>query len=232
MQRFMDRLEAHYGKKPIVYTSVDFHRDNLVGHFQNYPFWVRSVAAHPQKIYDSRRWAFWQYTSTGVVPGRMAFSTANTSGVMTERMRINSAGAIFLTGVTTTASAANAFIDSGSSPANSILRSTSSLAYKRDVEPLDEGLAERFVRAARPIWYRSKATADNPAWSWYGLGAEDVAAIDPRMAQWGRQTEGGPLVPDGVAYDRLGVLLLPLVRSLLDRVAALEGAAAGGIRLQ
>lgn len=69
MQRFMDRLEAHYGKKPIIYTSVDFHRDNLVGHFQNYPFWVRSVAAHPQKIYDSRRWAFWQYTSTGVVPG-------------------------------------------------------------------------------------------------------------------------------------------------------------------
>ncbi|MFD1746996.1 GH25 family lysozyme [Rhizobium helianthi] len=69
MQRFMDRLEAHYGKRPIIYTSVDFHRDNLIGHFQDYHFWVRSVAAHPQKIYEGRRWAFWQYTSTGVVPG-------------------------------------------------------------------------------------------------------------------------------------------------------------------
>ncbi len=69
MQRFMDRLQAHYGKRPIIYTSVDFHRDNLVGHFENHHFWVRSVAAHPEKTYDQRRWAFWQYTSTAVVPG-------------------------------------------------------------------------------------------------------------------------------------------------------------------
>lgn len=69
MQRFMDRIEAHYGKRPIIYTSVDFHRDNLVGQFQDYHFWVRAVAQHPQEIYSERRWAFWQYTSTGVVPG-------------------------------------------------------------------------------------------------------------------------------------------------------------------
>ena len=69
MQRFMNRIEAHYGKRPIIYTTVDFHRENLAGHFGDYHFWVRSVAAHPEKIYPARRWAFWQYTSTGVVPG-------------------------------------------------------------------------------------------------------------------------------------------------------------------
>ncbi len=69
MQRFMDRIEQYYGKRPIIYTSVDFHRDNLVGHFNDYHFWVRSVAAHPENIYADRRWAFWQYTSTGVIPG-------------------------------------------------------------------------------------------------------------------------------------------------------------------
>ena len=69
MKRFMDRLEAHYGKRPIIYTSVDFHRDNLEGAFQDYHFWVRAVAQHPEEIYPARRWAFWQYTSTGVVPG-------------------------------------------------------------------------------------------------------------------------------------------------------------------
>lgn len=69
MKRFMDRLEAYYGKRPIIYTSVDFHRDNLVGYFDNYPFWVRSTAAHPSKIYADRRWSFWQYTGTGIVPG-------------------------------------------------------------------------------------------------------------------------------------------------------------------
>ena len=69
LQRFMDRIEAHYGKRPIIYTTVDFHRDNLVGHFDDYHFWVRSTAAHPEDIYASRTWAFWQYTATGVVPG-------------------------------------------------------------------------------------------------------------------------------------------------------------------
>lgn len=69
MQRFLDRVEAHYGKRPIIYTSVDFHRDNLVGAFEDYHFWLRSVAAHPGEIYPGRRWAFWQYTSTGMVPG-------------------------------------------------------------------------------------------------------------------------------------------------------------------
>ncbi|MFB2550744.1 glycoside hydrolase family 25 protein [Ensifer soli] len=69
MKRFMDRIEKHYGKRPIIYTSVDFHRDNLVGQFNDYHFWVRSVAKHPREIYTDRRWAFWQYTSTGVIPG-------------------------------------------------------------------------------------------------------------------------------------------------------------------
>ncbi|PPJ46108.1 glycoside hydrolase [Rhizobium sp. KAs_5_22] len=69
MKRFMDRIEAHYGKRPIIYTSVDFHRDNLEGSFQDYHFWVRAVAQHPEEIYPDRRWAFWQYTSTGVIPG-------------------------------------------------------------------------------------------------------------------------------------------------------------------
>lgn len=69
LQRFMDRLEKHYGKRPIIYTTVDFHRDNFVGHFEGYHFWLRSVANHPENIYSARKWAFWQYTSTGVVPG-------------------------------------------------------------------------------------------------------------------------------------------------------------------
>ena len=69
LQRFMDRLEAHYGKRPIIYTTVDFHRENLIGHFPNHHFWLRSVADHPENIYSARKWTFWQYTSTGVVPG-------------------------------------------------------------------------------------------------------------------------------------------------------------------
>jgi len=66
---FLDRIEAYYGRKPMIYTTVDFHRDNLEGYFGEYTFWVRSVADHPDNIYNGREWDFWQYTGTGRVPG-------------------------------------------------------------------------------------------------------------------------------------------------------------------
>ncbi|WP_237153533.1 glycoside hydrolase family 25 protein [Oryzibacter oryziterrae] len=69
MQAFLDAVQAYYGKRPVIYTSVDFYRDRLVGAFQNYPLWVRSVAAEPQEKYGNRFWHFWQYTSTGQVKG-------------------------------------------------------------------------------------------------------------------------------------------------------------------
>ena len=39
---------------------------NLKGAFKNYPFWLRSVAAHPSKVYPNRDFVFWQYSGTGL----------------------------------------------------------------------------------------------------------------------------------------------------------------------
>ncbi|WP_019172367.1 glycoside hydrolase family 25 protein [Pseudaminobacter salicylatoxidans] len=69
MQVFMDRLERHYGQRPIIYTAPDFYRDNLQGAFLDYPFWLRSVAAHPSKVYPGRKWIFWQYSGSGLSQG-------------------------------------------------------------------------------------------------------------------------------------------------------------------
>lgn len=69
MQAFMDKLERHYGQRPIIYTAPDFYADNLKGHFQDYPFWLRSVAAHPSKRYPGRNWVFWQYSGSGLSKG-------------------------------------------------------------------------------------------------------------------------------------------------------------------
>lgn len=69
MQVFMDKLERHYGKRPIIYTAPDFYRDNLQGAFLDYPFWLRAVAAHPSKVYPGRRWLFWQYSGSGLSQG-------------------------------------------------------------------------------------------------------------------------------------------------------------------
>ncbi|MEP3435607.1 MAG: GH25 family lysozyme [Hoeflea sp.] len=69
MKIWMDIVGRHYGKRPIIYTPVDFHRENLDGHFKGYQFWLRSVAAHPQDIYPDHPWTLWQYTGTGIMPG-------------------------------------------------------------------------------------------------------------------------------------------------------------------
>ena len=69
LARFASIIKNHYGKTPIIYTTVDFHRKNLEGHFKGYGFWLRSVANSPDGVYAGRDWTFWQYTGTGIVPG-------------------------------------------------------------------------------------------------------------------------------------------------------------------
>lgn len=69
MEIFMRIIKQHYGKRPIIYTTVDFHQQNLAGHFKNDIFWLRSVKAHPKVVYPGRSWAFWQYTGTGRISG-------------------------------------------------------------------------------------------------------------------------------------------------------------------
>ena len=69
MLTFLRIVEKHYGKRPVIYTSVDFHRERLVGALKEYPFWLRSVAAPPRKVYKGRNWLFWQWTGTGKVKG-------------------------------------------------------------------------------------------------------------------------------------------------------------------
>lgn len=62
-------LQGYYHKRPIIYTTVDFYRDNELWKLDGFAFWLRSVAGHPSEVYPNQKWAFWQYTGTGVVEG-------------------------------------------------------------------------------------------------------------------------------------------------------------------
>jgi hypothetical protein len=156
-------------------------------------------------------------------------------------------GNVYFPQTGTTAAAANAFLNSGSSPVNQLLRSTSSLVYKTDVEDLDEEYSHK-IYDLRPIWYRSLADADRKDWSWYGFGAEEVAEIEPRLVHfryneddWEEVTTPDPTeehpdqvktekvlksdavsIPDGVMYDRLTVLIVKEMQLLNDRIKTLE----------
>jgi hypothetical protein len=159
--------------------------------------------------------------------------------------------------LTTTASGANAFLDSGDS--NRLYLSTSSLIYKRDVEDLDSDLADQILNL-RPVWYRSKCDADCQDWSWYGFIAEEVAEIDPRFVHYGYQEDAyefvevtetvdlspedprieegieteevtrqqrqlkadAQKVPNGVAYERLVVPLLDIIKRQKNQIELIE----------
>jgi hypothetical protein len=141
-------------------------------------------------------------------------------------------GTLAIAGHGTTASGANAFIDSTT---GLVSRSTSSLVYKRDVEPMDPASADA-VLALQPIWYRSAIETDRQDWSWWGFAAEEVAAIDPRLVHWGYHPEdydqrfknrrvlrkGAVPRPVGVAYDRMTVPLLSIVQRLAARLRECE----------
>jgi lysozyme len=68
MRIFLQAIEKHFGKKPIIYTTIDFFDQNRLAEFTGYPYWLRSVAAHPDERYK-HPFTFWQYTGTGIVPG-------------------------------------------------------------------------------------------------------------------------------------------------------------------
>ncbi|MFT4015284.1 MAG: GH25 family lysozyme [Paracoccus sp. (in: a-proteobacteria)] len=65
---FKDILHQYYGQRPIIYTTVDFYRDNQLNRWPE-EFWLRSVAGHPRIVYPGQPYSFWQYTGTGQVPG-------------------------------------------------------------------------------------------------------------------------------------------------------------------
>jgi len=66
---FLDTVTRAWGRRPIIYTTVDFWKANELWRLGNHAFWLRSVAGHPSKTFDGHPWTFWQWTGTGRVDG-------------------------------------------------------------------------------------------------------------------------------------------------------------------
>jgi lysozyme len=59
---FLDRLEAHYGVRPIIYTTRQFH-DAHLREMTGERFWVRSILREP--TWRTEEWTLWQYHNRG-----------------------------------------------------------------------------------------------------------------------------------------------------------------------
>ncbi len=65
---WLDRVEAHYGVKPILYTSYKFKTKYLDDPaFDSYPYWIAHY--YVDSVAYVGQWRFWQHTDVGTVPG-------------------------------------------------------------------------------------------------------------------------------------------------------------------
>ena len=66
--KFLNRLELHYGVKPIIYTSYKYMTRYLdTPEFAQYPLWIAHY--YVDTLSYEGAWQFWQHTDYGTVPG-------------------------------------------------------------------------------------------------------------------------------------------------------------------
>jgi lysozyme len=70
LQTFLNKLEKHYGVKPIIYTNINFYNTHLLGKFDKYPLWIAGYFDH-DRFYNEFEtpWVFWQHSEKGKVDG-------------------------------------------------------------------------------------------------------------------------------------------------------------------
>ena len=69
MRRWLRIVEAHYGQKPIIYTTPRFYEEYKLARFKGYEYWLRTTAKTPRQAYPGQSWRFWQYSMTGLIDG-------------------------------------------------------------------------------------------------------------------------------------------------------------------
>ena len=67
LEILLAQLSAHYGRRPLIYTTAEFHDAYLKGRFPRDRFWVRSLVWPP--LIRQEQWILWQYQDRGARRG-------------------------------------------------------------------------------------------------------------------------------------------------------------------
>lgn len=75
IQTFLNLTEAHYGVKPIIYSSSKFYRQNIQEHIKGYPLWIAAYSGKNRLL--GLDWKFHQFSERVRVAGIKGFVDGN-----------------------------------------------------------------------------------------------------------------------------------------------------------
>lgn len=90
LKRWLDKVEKHYGVKPIIYTGEKYYTSFLRDEFKDYTFWIANYNLFVEDICDD--WQFWQFTESASVKGvptDVDLNIYNGTPKMLDYLRIN-----------------------------------------------------------------------------------------------------------------------------------------------
>jgi lysozyme len=67
LRKWLVKVEAHYGVKPIIYSGESYYTDFLKDEFNEYHLWIANYSFFEEEI--RKEWLFWQFTDKGAVKG-------------------------------------------------------------------------------------------------------------------------------------------------------------------
>ncbi|MES2747351.1 MAG: GH25 family lysozyme [Bacteroidota bacterium] len=67
LHRWLDKVEANYNVKPIIYTGEKYYESFLKEEFKGYTFWIANYNFFVEEIKDD--WLFWQFTEKATIDG-------------------------------------------------------------------------------------------------------------------------------------------------------------------
>jgi lysozyme len=75
LRKWLEKIEQHYGVKPIIYSGESFYNEHLYNDFSEYTCWVANYNYYVENIDND--WSFWQFTDKGSVYGVKEFVDVN-----------------------------------------------------------------------------------------------------------------------------------------------------------
>jgi len=70
LKEFLQKVTQYYGRKPIIYTFVNFYNQHFAGAgLEEYPLMIAFYRGAQPELYDGRKYMIWQYSARGSMPG-------------------------------------------------------------------------------------------------------------------------------------------------------------------